>query len=61
MKLKSELKDVWGVYDQYGQIVTDGGAGKPAGRFVVRRDLREKRSSFTMKEEKAGGTKTDSG
>ena len=23
---ESELKDVWGVYDQYGKIVTDGGA-----------------------------------
>ena len=23
---ESELKDVWGVYDQYGKIITDGGA-----------------------------------
>ncbi len=28
---ESELKDVWGVYDQYGKIVTDGGAVSQLG------------------------------
>ena len=28
---ESELKDAWGVYDQYGKIVTEGGAVSQLG------------------------------